>query len=118
MKIKFLVVALIFSSVSLFAQENKNSFIVNGDLIEATLYHDNGVISQTGFYNKEGNLHGEWISYNANGIKTAVAKYNNGDKVDTWFFFEKDKISEVTYANSKVSKIKTWESTKVDIVSN
>ncbi len=118
MRILYVFMILVFSSSAVVAQEKKDKFIEKGDVIEATLYYDNGMVSQTGFYNKEGNLHGEWLSYNEKGLKTAVAKYNNGEKVDTWFFYQDEKISEVTYANSKVSKIKTWESTQVDIVSN
>ncbi|MFT4800832.1 MAG: antitoxin component YwqK of YwqJK toxin-antitoxin module [Flavobacteriaceae bacterium] len=117
MKLKYLFIVLLFSSVGVIAQEKQDEFTEKGDLINATLYHDNGIVSQTGFYNKEGNLHGDWISFDNKGLKTAVAKYNNGEKVDTWFFYQDKLISEVTYANSRVSKIKTWEPANVNIVS-
>jgi len=118
MKTNYLLIILLFSSVVLFAQEKKDIHIDNGELIETIKYHDNGMVSETGFYNKEGKLHGEWISYNTKGLKTVVANYNHGEKVDTWLFYHDNKIKEVTYANSKVSKVKTWESTNVEIVSN
>ena len=64
------------------------------------------------------NLHGEWISYDRKGLKTARAHYKNGEKVDTWMFYSDNVINEVTYINSKVTKVKTWEAKKVEVVSN
>ena len=118
MKTKYLLIIFLFASITVIAQEKKNTYVKVGDQIEATLYHDNGMISQTGTYNKEGKLHGEWISYNIKGHKTAVAMYSNGEKVDTWMFYLDNKINEVTYVNSKVSKVKTWEANDITIVSN
>jgi|TARA_B100000809_G_scaffold266838_1_gene332074 antitoxin component YwqK of YwqJK toxin-antitoxin module len=118
MKIKYIFIALFFISIGVIAQEKQDEFIESGDQIEAIFYHDNGVISQTGSYNKQKKLHGEWISYNDKGLKTTVAKYNNGEKVDTWLFYQNNLINEVTYLNSKISKVKIWEATNVEIVSN
>jgi antitoxin component YwqK of YwqJK toxin-antitoxin module len=40
---------------------------------------------KSGFY-KNGKLQGEWISYDSNGYKTAMATYDNGQKSGKWFF--------------------------------
>ena len=96
----------------------KNTYVLVDNLIEATLYHDNGVVAQKGYYTKDNKLQGEWISYDTNGVKTAVAQYNNGAKVGTWKFLQGETIKEVTYANSRIAKVQTWESKNTQVVSN
>jgi antitoxin component YwqK of YwqJK toxin-antitoxin module len=99
-------------------QEVKDRYIKSGNMIEATLYHDNGMVAQTGQYNKAGKLHGKWTSYDAQGNKTATAYYNNGAKTGTWFFWVGNDLHEVVYQDSRVAKVSSWESTGVQIVSN
>ena len=114
--IMLMVAVLMITAVQ--AQEKvKNSYIDNGDVIEATLYYDSGEVSQTGFYTKEGKLTGEWISYNRQGKETAKAQYDNGAKAGIWFFWNNDTLSEVAYADSKIESVKTWKSENVRIVS-
>ncbi|MBT0607819.1 toxin-antitoxin system YwqK family antitoxin [Aequorivita echinoideorum] len=115
--LSLLVIALI-SSVALAQENNKDTFYLDGDVIQATLYHDNGEVAQTGFYTKENKLHGEWVSFDRNGNKTAVAKYNNGAKTGTWYFFSNKNIQEVTYADARIAKVVTWKSENTQIVSN
>ena len=98
-------------------KEAKDKFVLVDGLIEATLYHDNGAIAQTGFYTQENKLQGEWISYDANGKKLAVAEYDNGNKVGTWKFYQGDTMKEVTYTNSKIAKVSTWEAKDTRVVS-
>ena len=104
------------------AQETKkNEYVVDksdSNLIKATLYHDNGKVAQTGFYTQDNKLQGEWISYDTNGNKTAIAKYNNGRKVGSWMFFQGETIKEVTYMNSKIAKVNTFKKDNTQIVSN
>ena len=104
------------------AQEaKKNEYILDGlnsNVIEATLYHDNGTIAQTGYYTLDNKLQGEWISYDTNGNKTAIGKYENGRKVGSWLFFQGELIKEVTYSNSRIAKVNTWEVTNTKVVSN
>lgn len=95
----------------------KDKYVLVDDLIEATLYHDNGAIAQTGYYTKDNKLQGEWVSYDANGKKTAVAQYNNGEKVGTWKFYQGETLKEVTYTNSRIAKVKTWEAKDTRVVS-
>lgn len=94
----------------------KNKYVLVDGLIEATLFHDNGTIAQKGYYTPENKLQGEWISYDTNGNKTAVAQYNNGDKVGTWKFYQGETIKEVTYSNSRIAKVKTWKSKDTRVV--
>lgn len=98
--------------------ETKNSYVLNGDLIEATLYHDNGAIAQTGFYTLDNQLQGQWISYNDKGEKTAVATYDKGDKVGTWVFYHGNTMKEVQYESSKIAEVKTWTITDTKVVAN
>jgi len=76
-----------------------------GDLVEATYFYADGSTQQVGTFNKEGKLHGTWISYDTNGNKTAVGEYNNGKKTGKWMFSVNGKINEVYYQNSKITKI-------------
>ncbi len=115
--ILILVLAVIGSQG--FAQETTNKQLVKkGDVIETKIFHENGIISQEGQYNLDGKLQGTWISYDLNGNKTAVAKYNNGEKVGTWFFYEGDVLHEVNYNNSRIAKVTTWKDSKTQVVSN
>jgi len=95
-----------------------NKYVLSNGLIEATLYHDNGKIAQTGSYTKENKLQGEWVSYDANGNKTAVGQYNNGEKVGTWLFYQGNTQKEVVYNDSKIAQVKTWEVTDTRVVAN
>jgi len=119
MKKVLILLVIMFSANLAMAQEAaKNKYEKNGDLIEATLYHDNGEIAQTGFYNEKNQLHGEWISYDNKGSKTAIANYANGKKVGTWKFFQDDIVTEVIYANAKRYKINTYKTIDTRVVSN
>ena len=118
-KIMMLLVAvLMITSVNAQEEIKKNTYIKKGHLIEATLYHDNGVVSQTGFYTLKGKLTGEWESYNAEGRKTATAQYDNGEKVGKWFFWNSNAPTVVNYENSRIAAVKTWESEDTRVVTN
>lgn len=117
-KLVLVIVVLVFST-QIFAQvESQKVLVRNGDVIEATLFYENGVVSQEGQYTLDGKLQGKWISYDVNGNKTAVAEYNKGEKVGTWFFYEGEVLKEVKYADSKVAQVTTWKEGETQIVSN
>lgn len=120
MKKVALIVALIVGCISAQAQEEikKDTYIQNGDVIEATLHFDNGQVSQKGFYTVDGKLTGEWLSFNREGVKTAKAQYDNGNKVGTWFFWSEDKLTEVDYLDSRVATVNTWKNEETKVVSN
>jgi hypothetical protein len=75
------------------------------NLIEVKEFHDNGLISQEGTFNLEGQLHGEWISYNDQGIKIAVGTYNNGERTGKWYFWSGDSMKEVEYTKNAIASI-------------
>lgn len=111
--------AIVLITSIAFAQDKKqNTYFLDGDVIVATVYHDNGTVAQTGYYTKENKLTGEWISYDLKGNKTAVAQYNNGEKVGTWYFFTGGDIKEVSYMDARISKVVTWKSDNTQVVSN
>lgn len=125
MKKLILVVVVLFSTnvmVSQCCKTNtvckKDSYVLNNGLIEATLFHKNGAVAQTGFYTRENKLQGEWVSYDMHGNKTAIANYSNGEKVGTWVFYQGDIKKEVTYKDSRISNVNTWEKKDTRIVTN
>ncbi len=80
----------------------------DNNTIKGTFYHENGKVQQQGFY-KDGKLHGEWISYNAEGEKIAKGTYDKGIKVGTWFFYDGSNLSEISYNDNKIASVKTWK---------
>ena len=109
MKKLFVLCAVFFSMQFVFAQDKvQDEFVKEGNRISATLFHENGVVAQTGFYTLDNKLEGEWISYDAQGNKTAVAHYQNGKKVGTWYFFGENEIKEVKYDDSKIAKVTSF----------
>lgn len=105
---KMLFACALFVSVLATAQETKPSIekLDNG-LTKVTFYHENGKVSQVGTL-LENKRHGEWISYNAQGEKTAKAEYKQDRKSGKWFFWNGDTLSEVDYDNNTVANVNTW----------
>lgn len=116
MKKLLLMMALVLTG-ALYAQETKPLFEKNGDLVTGTFFYEDGTIQQQGTF-KDGKLHGKWVSYNANGTKTAVANYNNGKKVGKWFFWNKGNLTEVDYSNNSIAEVTTWDNSKTIVVRN
>lgn len=102
------IFAFLITSYS-FAQDTSKTQRVKteqkGDLIEATYFYANGNIEQQGTFNKEGKLHGLWVSYNLEGEKIASGNYENGQKVGKWLIKTNETLKEVNYNNSKISSI-------------
>lgn len=118
MKKLVILAVLFFSGAVAFAQNTHKPILEKkGDMIEATYFHANGEVAQTGFFNLQGKLQGEWKSFDANGKKVAVGNYENGKKVGKWFFWGSDLLSEVDYSNSKIKDVNQWKSTS-SVVSN
>ncbi len=114
---KLMMIAIMMLGVTAMAQEVKPQFekLDNG-LTKATYFHDNGTVSQTGtFLNKE--RHGEWISYNEEGKKTAEATYDRDHKTGKWFFWKGDVLTEVDYRKNDIVSVNTWVN-KSTVVSN
>ena len=106
MKKLFLTLILLFSTSIFFAQENIiQKEKAKNDLTEVTIYYESGNVMQHGFYTSESKLHGSWESYYSNGQKKCIAFYNNGIKTGIWTYWNKDKISKVTYKNDTIVNI-------------
>ena len=103
----FVIVAFLFVSV-ISAQDIKPNFEKQGELIKATFYYEDGSISQEGTY-KDGKLHGQWISYDHNGKKTAFANYEKGKKTGKWFFWSSNQLTEVDYNNNKIAEVTDYK---------
>ncbi len=90
------------------SQEKTITLDKETNLIEATYYHSNGVISQTGFYTKDGLLHGKWLQYDTTGKKIAAANYKHGQKVGKWFYWNANTLKEVDYSNNTIANVVEW----------
>ncbi len=111
------MMAMMFCSVVLMAQNDKPTFEKEGEKIKGTFFHDNGTVRQAGYYDVEGKLHGEWISYNENGEKIAMGQYVNGEKSGKWFFWNDKNLTEVDYTSNRITGVTNWENSK-RLVSN
>ncbi|QBA63096.1 toxin-antitoxin system YwqK family antitoxin [Muriicola soli] len=75
------------------------------NLIEVKEYHDNGLISQEGTFNLEGQLHGEWVSFNDRGEKISKGSYVNGQRTGKWYFWLGNSVKEVEYSKNAIASI-------------
>lgn len=99
--------ALVISGLT-FAQAKKPVLEQEGTLVKATYYYDNGQVQQQGHF-KDGKLDGSWVAFDANGNKTSLGEYANGEKTGKWFFWSNKSLSEVDYSKSRVAKIQSWK---------
>ena len=106
MKKYILLTVILFSGV-VFAQQIEPKYEIEGNLVKATYYYDNGQVKQTGFY-KDGKVTGKWISYTETGAKLSLGEYTKGEKTGKWFFWDKNSLNEVDYSNSRVADVKKW----------
>ena len=108
MKNTIFIIVFLISTVSFAQQKNEFKLNENTNLIEATYYHDNGVISQQGTFNEDGKLQGKWLSFDREGNKLASANYDNGKKVGKWFYWTDETLKEVDYSNNAIAQVKEW----------
>jgi len=107
MRTMMIIAACLFGGI-LFAQEKANvEYVKQGDLVKGIFYYDNGVIEQEGTY-KNGKLHGQWVSYDKDGKKNAVAFYHKGNKTGKWFFWRQDKLIEVDFNKNDIANVKSY----------
>ncbi|WP_226789199.1 nicotinic acid mononucleotide adenyltransferase [Polaribacter reichenbachii] len=91
-----------------FSQKIKPTYKVEGDLVKATYYYDNGDIKTQGFF-KDSKLSGEWTKYNKEGVKVGLAYYKEGKKVGKWFIWSKDYLKEINYVDNSIASVNTWK---------
>lgn len=109
----YIFTVLFFSVAS--AQDTKRDFVLDEEtnIIEATYYHENGAISQKGTFNQEGNLDGEWSSFDKKGKKIASAMYKNGNKVGKWYFLANNTLKEINYNNNVIASVSELNNTAI-----
>ncbi len=113
MKNIFSLIAVFFISIVSYAQMNKEMKLnKETNLVEATYFHENGVISQKGTFNLERKLHGEWVSYNIESKTVAVGSYSNGVKTGKWLFWANDILKEVEYADNTIAGVTETKNTR------
>lgn len=117
---KKIAVLLLMLCVGFTYAQKERSLKLNKEknLIEVVYYHDNGEISQTGYYTIEGKLHGEWFSYCKEGNRIVSAKYNNGAKTGKWFYWNDKMLTEVDYNKGSIASINEWKNVKTSVASN
>lgn len=111
---KHLFYIALFTFGSIVAQENepRRSFVQEGELIQYKEYHDNGVLSQKGYF-LEGKNHGIWVSYDREGVKRSEGVFSKGKKIDRWLFWKEGALLEVDYKNNVVQTAIKWGSAEL-----
>jgi len=99
------LVLLALASISYAQNTPLKKINIKGDITEVTLFYENGMVMQHGFYTKEGKLHASWESYNLDGSLKCYATYNNGVKVGVWTYWNENKITKVKYKDNKIINI-------------
>jgi antitoxin component YwqK of YwqJK toxin-antitoxin module len=117
---KKIVMLLVMLSVGFtYAQvENQPKLEKKGEVTLVTYFHDNGEIQQTGAFDANGKLQGEWTSFDAEGNKVAVGNYEAGEKVGKWFFWQGETLKEVDYIDSRIVSVNKWGNKTKVAVSN
>ena len=95
----------LFVTVAFAQKERTLTLNKETNLIEVVYYHDNGAVSQTGFYTPEGKLQGEWLSFDEKGTKLVLANYENGKKVGKWVYWNGDIVKEVDYTANGIATV-------------
>lgn len=111
MRTMMIIAACLFGGM-LFAQDSNTEYFKKGDMVKGIFYYDNGVIQQEGTY-KNGKLHGQWIAYDKDGKKNAVAYYQKGQKTGKWFFWQDKKLIEVDYNKNQIASVKTYKNENI-----
>lgn len=75
------------------------------NLIEATYYHDNGVVSQKGTFDLDGKLHGEWTKFDKEGVKISEGTYTKGVRTGKWMFVSNGTVKEVEFDNNVIASV-------------
>ena len=73
----------------------------NGDLVEITYRHANGMIAQQG-YLKDKKPVGVWKQFDTEGHIIAKGTYVEGKREGTWFFLTNEGIRIANYSNSQL----------------
>ncbi len=91
-------------TLALSAQTIEPKFEKVGEQLKGTYFHENGKISQTGFF-VDGKLNGEWKMFDEDGNKLAIGEYKNGRKTGKWTFWEGDIVKEVDFNDNQIASV-------------
>ena len=91
------------------AQDKQTTFSVEGDLVKATYYYDDGSTRMQGYF-KDKKLTGEWVRFDKLGNKIQLGYYENGKKVGKWFIWRRESLKEINYQNNVIASVNTWKS--------
>ncbi|MGJ8737885.1 toxin-antitoxin system YwqK family antitoxin [Zobellia laminariae] len=106
MKNSIILFALALTMTVGYAQKEKEVKLnKETNLVEATYYHDNGAVSQTGTFDLAGKLHGQWISFDEAGEKVSKGNYNKGVRTGKWFFYNDGAVKEVEFDNNVIANV-------------
>ena len=113
-----IIALMLFTSISFAQKERTLELNKDTNLIDVVYYHDNGVVSQTGSYTKDGKLQGDWLSFNTEGKKIASAQYESGKKIGKWFYWNNDTLTEVDYSQNAIAHVNEWSNKSTVAVRN
>lgn len=112
---KVIGILAVMVAFSLQAQKQDAVYAKEGERVKVTIYHDNGVIAQTGTY-LNGKLDGEWIMFDAKGEKQAMGQYANGIRQGKWFFWQQEGLKEVDYLNNQIAQVVKWNNSEAIVL--
>lgn len=60
------------------------------------------------------------MSFNAEGEKLVLANYNNGKKVDKWFYWNDKTLKKIDYRSNLIANVTEWtnDNTRVAVRDN
>ena len=113
-QVRNIILIILLTVLPLSAQENDGpkTYVFEGDKIKYTEFYPNGQVLQTGYFLK-GKNHGIWSSFNQDGTKKAEGTFENGKKIDAWFFWNDAVLIEVIYKNNSIQKAIQWDKSEV-----
>lgn len=119
MKNIVIVFVLILTTASGFSQKEKDVKLnKETNLVEATYYRDNGIVSQEGTFDLAGKLHGEWVSYDETGDKVSMGSYDKGARTGKWFFWADGSVKEVEFSDNVIASVVDRESASGVVTKN
>ncbi|KGL61558.1 MULTISPECIES: toxin-antitoxin system YwqK family antitoxin [unclassified Polaribacter] len=106
---KIIVIFIFMLGTVGYSQENRPTYMAEGDLVKVTYYYENGALKTQGFF-KDKKLTGEWARFDKAGNKTQLGYYSNGKKVGKWFVWSKSALKEINYVNNSIASVNSWKS--------
>ena len=106
---KIIVIFIFMLGTVGYSQENRPTYMAEGDLVKVTYYYENGALKTQGFF-KDKKLTGEWVGFDKSGNKVQLGYYDNGQKVGKWFVWTKESLKEINYEDNTIASVNIWKS--------